>query len=79
MPQDEAWRREIVMDTYVDASPRSEGMKVLGWRDVPTDNSSLGVSVKPTEPVHLQVFIGAQPEGRDATTSSSASSTSSAR
>ena len=30
---------------------------LLGWRDVPTDNSSLGVTVKPTEPNHMQVFI----------------------
>ena len=31
---------------------------LLGWRDVPTDNSSLGETVKPTEPAHMQVFIG---------------------
>ena len=31
---------------------------LLGWRDVPSDNSSLGETVKPTEPVHMQVFIG---------------------
>ena len=31
---------------------------MLGWRDVPTDNSTLGESVKPTEPKHMQVFIG---------------------
>ena len=37
---------------------RREGMTLLGWRDVPTDNSTLGESVKPTEPVHQQVFIG---------------------
>ena len=35
-----------------------EGMTLLGWRDVPTDNSTLGESVKPTEPCHMQVFIG---------------------
>ena len=33
-------------------------MTLLGWRDVPTDNSTLGESVKPTEPKHMQVFIG---------------------
>ena len=33
-------------------------MTLLGWRDVPTDNSTLGQSVKPTEPKHMQVFIG---------------------
>ena len=37
---------------------RAEGLTLLGWRDVPTDNSTLGESVKPTEPVHMQVFIG---------------------
>ena len=35
-----------------------EGLTLLGWRDVPHDNSSLGESVKPTEPFHMQVFIG---------------------
>src|SRR5229473_1926312 len=32
--------------------------KETGWRSVPTDNSSLGETVKPTEPTHMQVFIG---------------------
>ena len=27
-----------------------EGFTLLGWRDVPKDNSSLGESAKPTEP-----------------------------
>ena len=39
------------MDTYA-AVAAQEGMTLLGWRDVPTDNSTLGESVKPTEPVH---------------------------
>ena len=30
---------------------------MLGWRDVPTDNSTLGEFVKPTEPYHQHVFI----------------------
>ena len=29
---------------------QAEGQILLGWRDVPTDNSTLGESVKPTEP-----------------------------
>ena len=60
MPHDEAWRREI-MDTYVAVAAR-EGMTLLGWRNVPTDNSTLGESVKPTEPVHMQVFIARSPK-----------------
>ncbi|MFG1396527.1 glutamate synthase large subunit [Roseixanthobacter pseudopolyaromaticivorans] len=35
-----------------------EGLSLLGWRDVPTDNSSLGESVLPTEPRHVQIFLG---------------------
>jgi glutamate synthase (ferredoxin) len=34
-----------------------EGLQVIGWRDVPTDNSSLGNSAKSTEPFIEQVFI----------------------
>jgi glutamate synthase (NADPH/NADH) large chain len=47
----------VIRDIYADMIKR-EGMTLLGWRDVPTDNSTLGESVKPTEPVHQQVFIG---------------------
>src|ERR1700758_2741142 len=56
MPHEDAWRQEI-RDTFAQEVAR-EGMELLGWRAVPTDNSSLGWSVKPTEPVHQQVFIG---------------------
>jgi len=59
LPHDAAWRQEI-MDTYAAVAAR-DGMKILGWRDVPTDNSTLGESVKPTEPVHKQVFIARNP------------------
>ena len=36
----------------------AEGQTVLGWRDVPVDNSGLGESVKAVEPLVRQVFIG---------------------
>ena len=36
----------------------SEGQQLIGWRDVPVNNKGLGVSVRPTEPVIRQVFIG---------------------
>jgi len=35
-----------------------EGQRVLGWRDVPTDDSSIGPTAKAGEPVVRQVFIG---------------------
>jgi glutamate synthase (NADPH/NADH) large chain len=36
----------------------AEGQTLLGWRDVPVDNASLGESVKAVEPLVRQVFIG---------------------
>ena len=57
MPRD-AERREMVRKTFHEIAEQ-EGLTILGWRtDIPTDNSTLGASVKPTEPVHWQVFIG---------------------
>jgi glutamate synthase (NADPH) large chain len=35
-----------------------EGQTILGWRDLPVDNSCLGESVKPIEPVIRQIFVG---------------------
>ncbi|MFZ4790580.1 MAG: glutamate synthase large subunit [Candidatus Competibacteraceae bacterium] len=35
----------------------AEGQILLGWRDVPTDNSCLGRSVRPSEPIIRQVFV----------------------
>jgi glutamate synthase (ferredoxin) len=35
-----------------------EGQTVLGWRDVPTDNSSLGKTAVAAEPFMAQIFIG---------------------
>ncbi|MBD2126980.1 glutamate synthase large subunit [Microcoleus sp. ZQ-A2] len=39
-----------------------EGQQVLGWRDVPTDNSSLGNTAKSSEPFMEQVFIQRNPD-----------------
>ena len=35
-----------------------EGLHILGWRDVPTDHSSLGQGAQSHEPFMRQVFIG---------------------
>src|SRR5215212_11713330 len=56
MPRETAWRN--VIKSIVAEQIKAEGLMLLGWRDVPTDNSSLGVTVKPTEPSCMQVFIG---------------------
>src|SRR5229473_622434 len=56
MPKEAAWRK--VIKSIIADQIKAEGLMLLGWRDVPTDNSSLGETVKPTEPAHMQVFIG---------------------
>ena len=43
----------------------AEGQTLLGWRDVPTDNSSLGKTAVEAEPHMAQVFIGRNPELKD--------------
>ncbi len=59
MPRETVYRQDIERIWWETA--REEGLKVLGWRDVPVDKSVLGYSVKATEPVHRQVFIGKGP------------------
>jgi glutamate synthase (NADPH/NADH) large chain len=56
MPRDPEWRG-VIQKVYAEEVAQ-EGMTLLGWREVPTDNSTLGWSVKPTEPYHMQVFVG---------------------
>jgi len=43
----------------------AEGQQVLGWRDVPTDHSSLGETARASEPFMQQVFIGRSPDVTD--------------
>ncbi len=40
---------------------REEGQTLLGWRDVPVDDSSLGPTAVSAEPAFRQVFIGRAP------------------
>jgi glutamate synthase (ferredoxin) len=43
----------------------TEGQTVLGWRDVPVDNSSLGKTAIAAEPFMAQVFVGRNPKIKD--------------
>ncbi|MDE2430519.1 MAG: glutamate synthase subunit alpha, partial [Burkholderiales bacterium] len=63
MPREPIYRQDIERIWWETA--REEGLKVLGWRDVPVNSSVLGYSVKDTEPMHRQVFIGRGPTIRD--------------
>ncbi len=56
LPQDASLRHacEGMMERLI----KAEGQVLLGWRDVPTDGSCLGETVKPTEPKVRMVFVG---------------------
>ncbi|WP_281257358.1 glutamate synthase central domain-containing protein, partial [Merismopedia glauca] len=51
-PQKHAQGRQIFERVVAES-----GQRVLGWRDVPTDNSSIGNTAKSSEPFVQQVFI----------------------
>ena len=55
LPRDDDARHEA--EKTVEGYVAFEGQRLLGWRDVPVDNSGLGYSVLPTEPVIRQVFV----------------------
>ena len=76
MPKEKAWRK--VIQSIIADQIKDEGLMLLGWRDVPTDNSSLGETVKPTEPANMQVFIGRGTADQGPRSSSNGGSTSSA-
>ena len=55
LPPDDTARATI--ENIINEKITAEGHSVLGWRDVPVDNSDLGYSIVPTEPVIKQIFI----------------------
>ncbi|HEY3760343.1 MAG TPA: glutamate synthase large subunit, partial [Verrucomicrobiae bacterium] len=65
MPLD-ATEREGVKKTFTKIVS-DEGQAVLGWRDIPTDNASLGNGAKNSEPHMMQVFIGRNAALKDET------------
>jgi glutamate synthase (NADPH/NADH) large chain len=56
LPQEPASR--FACEYEIERAIKEEGQILLGWRDVPRDNTGLGASVKCIEPVIRQVFIG---------------------
>ncbi|MCX6616105.1 MAG: glutamate synthase subunit alpha, partial [Acidobacteria bacterium] len=53
--------RRLRSEGIVEQIIREEGQAVLGWRDVPVDNSVLGFVAKASQPFITQVFIGRAP------------------
>jgi glutamate synthase (NADPH) large chain len=56
MPRRSEARKQV--QAIVEEVVAAEGLNVLGWREVPVDNSALGERVKAVEPVMQQIFIG---------------------
>ncbi|QPC85466.1 glutamate synthase large subunit [Mesorhizobium sp. NBSH29] len=61
MPRDEALQAHI--EQIIRDVAQAEGQPVLGFRDVPVDNSTLSKApdIAASEPVHRQAFIGRNP------------------
>jgi glutamate synthase (NADPH/NADH) large chain len=55
LPQDPSTRNHC--EQLIEQTISEEGMVLLGWRDVPTNNKGLGISVLDVEPVIRQIFI----------------------
>jgi glutamate synthase (ferredoxin) len=56
--------RVTQMDSF-EKIVREEGQKILGWREVPIDKSTVGHSAKAVMPRFIQVFIGRSPDLTD--------------
>ncbi len=56
LPKEPASR--TACEQEIERAVASQGQQLLGWRDVPTDNSGLSERTKDVEPVIRQVFIG---------------------
>src|SRR5262245_26968918 len=55
LPKDQNAR--LALRQLIEQTVRAEGHAVLGWREVPGDDSSLGASARAAKPVIEQVFI----------------------
>ena len=60
LPHDES-DRDRIRDVIARITDE-EGQRLLGWRDVPTDNRMVGPSARATQPVFQQIFIAARGE-----------------
>ncbi|WP_018155746.1 glutamate synthase large subunit [Demetria terragena] len=55
--------RQWHIGEQLDIAASQEGLRVLGWRDVPVDDSLVGAAARDTMPVFRQVFFAAQEGG----------------
>src|SRR5687768_13814565 len=57
LPRNPAARAACVRE--LERATVNEGQSILGWREVPVDDSSLGETARKTQPVIRQLFVGA--------------------
>jgi glutamate synthase (NADPH/NADH) large chain/glutamate synthase (ferredoxin) len=57
LPTDSSAAAELC--ELLERSVQDEGQRVLGWRDVPTDDSRIGPTARASQPVIRQLFVGA--------------------
>ena len=55
LPKDD--KRRAACEQAFDQAMARTGLRTLGWRDVPTDNTDIGRDAKSTEPLVRQVFV----------------------
>lgn len=53
--------KRSAMEAYLVDIIKDEGQTFLGWRDVPTDSSTIGKTAKSSMPFIKQIFIGKNP------------------
>jgi glutamate synthase (ferredoxin) len=58
------WER-LWCEVLLERAALEEGHQLLGWRTVPTDETSLGAAARAGRPVVRQVFIGRGPDAAD--------------
>jgi glutamate synthase (ferredoxin) len=63
LPHDD--RDREVIKALIGRITAEEGQRLLGWRDVPSDNSLVGDSARATQPVFEHLFIGSGVEVTD--------------
>ncbi len=56
LPRDAASR--LACERHLELVLGAEGLALLGWRDVPTNPTGLGVTARASQPVIRQVFVG---------------------
>ena len=64
LPQDATARAAAC--TLIESVIREEGQAVLGWRDVPRDNTAIGAGARTAEPHISHLFVGRSSEISDA-------------